>query len=59
MNRLIVLLQIECIRCGVYFVEIKNEDENKWIEEYFLQDVCKYKFIIFFNEKLVVENNVL
>lgn len=54
-----VLLQSECTRCGAYLVEIKNEDENKWIEEYLLQDVCKHKFITFFNGKLAVENNVL
>lgn len=54
-----VLLQSECTRCGAYLVEIKNEDENKWIEEYLLQDVCKHKFITFLNEKLAVENNVL
>lgn len=54
-----VLLQSECTRCGAYLVEIKNEDENKWIEEYLLQDVCKHNIMTFFNEKLAVENNVL
>ncbi|XP_065934802.1 C-type mannose receptor 2 [Magallana gigas] len=35
----------ECTRCGAYLVEIKNEDENKWIEEYLLQDVfCRSKY---------------